>query len=164
MLLLKYAANRNMRIACAMMPCLTSPAGCCVESGAVFVRCAFSFSMTGTDTGGCRCRRPLAVMVCYSGTCVGGERCQAFCGKMPEGQMCACAQWAGVVWLRWTRETWARLTADGKQVASDSLHTYNVPHYRRVEEGCGEAWKMARPQLVPIVAGSRYKLMSEPYR
>jgi hypothetical protein len=76
MLPLKYAAKRHMRMACAKTPCLTSPAGCCVGSGSVgsagaLVRCAFSFSMTGTDAGGWRCRMLLVDMVLEVWTCVG---------------------------------------------------------------------------------------------
>jgi hypothetical protein len=35
------------------------------------VRCAFSFSMTGTDAGGWRCRMLLVDMVLEVWTCVG---------------------------------------------------------------------------------------------
>jgi hypothetical protein len=87
MLPLKYAANRDMRIICAKIPCLTSPAGCSVDAGGAgfeggvdsedvawedaLIRCAFSFSITGTVAGGCRCLRPWTVMLLFVAACIG---------------------------------------------------------------------------------------------
>jgi hypothetical protein len=90
MLPLKYAANKHMRRACAKTPCLISPPGCCVVrgvsfsvvsaasagevasvgAGAFWVRCAFSFSITGMVGGGCRCLMPSVVIVSVVGAYV----------------------------------------------------------------------------------------------